>query len=85
MEYHGSCAYDAFTLTDSGDGSSVSMCGSDVAGYDYVSTGNVVTVAFTTDYSVTYAGWLLFFEAVEDPGSIARGNMTCTKTEGFMK
>ena len=77
LENQGNCAYDSLTLTDSGDGSSVSLCGSDVAGYDYVSLGNVMTVAFHTDYSVTYQGFLMCFDAAEAPAASSIGIIKC--------
>ena len=72
MESQSSCAYDSLTLTDSGDGSSVVFCGTDGAGYDYTSSGNVMTVVFHTDYSVTYSGFSIFYEAV---GGETSGNI----------
>ena len=61
MESQSSCGYDYLELGDS----SLRLCGYDVAGFTFVSSGNVVTITFHTDGSVTYRGFMLFYEAVE--------------------
>jgi len=62
LESHSSCGFDSLAVGDSG-----LMCGSSGQGFDYVSSGNVVTITFHTDGSVTRSGFSLSFEAVDPP------------------
>ena len=62
-------------LSDIIDGSSVSLCGTDGVGYDYTSSGSILTIAFHTDLSITFSGFSLFYEAVDAPAHPATGNM----------
>ena len=59
-----SCVYDSLVFIDDVTGSGVEMCGSDNDGCDFVSSGNSVTVVFSTDGSETGGGFSLNYEAV---------------------
>jgi len=58
LESHSSCGYDYLEL----DG--VRLCGDQGAGYEFVSSGNVATVVFHTDFSIVNTGFSLTYAAV---------------------
>merc|ERR1711942_505097 len=62
IEYSSSCRYDYLELGDS----STRLCGSDKAGYEWTSAGNVVTVSFHTDSSITKKGFKLNYVAAAE-------------------
>jgi len=58
LESHSNCNYDYLEL----DGAR--LCGDQGAGYEFVSSGNVATVVFHTDYSIVATGFSLTYAAV---------------------
>ena len=69
MEDSSSCSFDYLELGDPSDGSSIELCGQEGLGYDYVTNGNVATVAFHSDGSENGRGYSLTYEAVDVPGN----------------
>ena len=68
IESHSSCGWDYLELGDS----STRLCGTD-AGQEFTSSGNVVTVSFHTDGSVTRTGFTLTYAAVAAGGAAGGG------------
>jgi len=66
LESGTNCGYDYFEMGDSGR-----LCGTGAQGMDYVSSGNVLTVLFHTDYSVVRSGFSLSYEVLADPAGDA--------------
>ena len=63
LESTSSCGYDSLLLAGGANASDL-LCGNTSAGYDYVTDGNVATVTFHTDGSVTRQGFSMLYEAI---------------------
>ena len=64
LEYDDTCDKDYVVIRDASGYSSNRICGTAGLGYTYVSVGNLVTVEFHTDSSVTRQGFSMHYEAI---------------------
>jgi len=64
LESHYWCVWDSLVFEDLSTGDTTTMCGTDAAGCNFVSSGSSVAVVFDTDGSVTDYGFSLSYQAV---------------------
>jgi len=75
VEHHSMCSYDRLTIFDGPDDTapSTSLCGSQIPPV-FTSVGNSLLLTFTTDYSVTAAGFRIVTSLSDSPGEVLPDN-----------